>query len=90
VSDDFEVPDHYEYFLLGGVTPVRVACDKVGLRIDAEVPEAASPSGLRHAATYLTRLDQADVVEAIDRGAFETHARVYIKRQKKRNPSAGG
>jgi len=82
VRDDPDTPDHYEYYLLGRATPVRVALDKAGLRIDAEVPDAASPSGLRHAATYLTRLDKGDVVEAIDKDAFETLAHIYRERQK--------
>jgi hypothetical protein len=47
------------------------------------VPDAASPSGLRHAATYLSRLDLADFVEEIEKLECEVKSRVYRERQKK-------
>ncbi len=87
MSDDDEEPGRYEYYLLGGVTPVRVAFDKAGRKMNAEVPDAASPNGLRHDGTYLSRLRESDQVEAIDENAFEAQSCAYRERQKKRSPS---
>ena len=85
MDDHTEEPDHYEYYSIGGITPVRVAFDKAGRKMGAEVPDAASPGGLRHAATYLTRLDVADFVREIDKDTFDAQARAYRERQKQRN-----
>jgi hypothetical protein len=87
MDDASEQEGHYEYYLLGHVTPVRVAFDKANRTMGAEVPDAASPSGLRHAATYLHRLEVGDSVEEIDKDAFEAQCRVYREQQKKRDPS---
>ena len=87
MDDPAEKPDHYEYYLLGQLTPVRVAFDKAGRKMGAEVPDAASASGFRHDHTYLTRLREADQVEAIDEAAFEKRARVYSQTQNKPKPS---
>ena len=80
---DSEKPHRYEYFLLGYVTPVRVAFDSAGLIMGAEVPDVASPSGFKWANTYLDRLNKGEEVEAIDHQTFDEKVREYTRSQRK-------
>ena len=68
-------PAHYEYYLLGQTTPLRVSFDRAGLVMGAEIPAAAG--GFRHDSTYLSRLRESSEVEVIDSREFERRAAAY-------------
>ena len=82
-----ETPDYYEYYLLGRVTPVRVAFDRAGLVMGAEVPDPNG--GFLHDATYLSRLRDSDQVEKIDRADFEASAYAYRRTRNGQAPGSG-
>jgi hypothetical protein len=79
-----EQPDHFAYYLLGRVTPVRVAFDEAGLVMAAEVPDPVRPGYFCWDGTYLSRLRESDAVETIDREAYDAAVRVYVEAQKRR------
>ena len=87
MSDQREKPDHYKYYLLGHVTPVRISFDQEGRIMGAEVPDAASSSGFLYDHTYLSRLRESDDVEAIDKEAFDRQVRAYIEARRTLGPS---
>ena len=86
MDDADEEPDHYEYYLLGHVTPLRVAFDAAGRVMGAEVPDTASATGFRYDNTYLTRLREADHVEEMDEDAFSRRVRAYRQGKNKPKP----
>lgn len=79
---------NYKYFLLGGVTPVKVTLNADGLKLGAETPDAGH-GRLVIKTTLLSRLEASPEVEEIDQARFESCCKSVYAR-KKTSPSGPG
>lgn len=78
----------YKYYLLGGVTPVKVTMSADGLRLGAETPDA-DHGRLIIKTTLLSRIETSPEVEEIGQAQFESCCRrVYARKNAK--PSRPG
>lgn len=70
----------YKYYLLGDTLPVRVTYNERGLKLGAEIPDAAT-GALRIQTTLLSKLETSHEVDEIDLSAFDARCRdVYTKK----------
>ncbi len=91
IADEIERDCTSRYFLLGGVTPVRVLCRKAdGLKAGAIAPDPESGE-LAFRNDLLSRLERSAEVEEIDAAAFVSHWTAFREgRTRSQEPGPSG
>ncbi len=69
-DDERNNVDRYEYFLLGSAVPIRVAYDRNGHKMGADVPDKESRT-LVNRASYLSVVETSPDIEEITQEEFK-------------------
>jgi hypothetical protein len=72
--------DHYEYYILGGVTPIRFLIDKTGKRYHAEVPSADKNTWLADPTMLGKLASKPEEFEVVGKNGFEQCVRDFSPR----------
>ena len=79
---DAEAEDRsFRFFILGKITPVRLALDARRFVTGGQVPDPTEPGGFRWSHEHWTRIEQSEEVEEVDRETFEEAVKRYLARR---------
>ena len=71
----------FRYFVLGNITPVRLALNREHHVTGAQVPDPAELSGFRWSHEHWSRVEQSGEVDEVDRQTFEQAVERYLARR---------
>lgn len=71
----------YRYFILGGVTPVRLVYDQRKFAVGAQIPDALAPEGFRWSHEHWGRIEVSEEVDEVDLETFQEATRRYLARR---------